>query len=169
MRWSRRISPRRCSIVSFAATGFSNACCPPAGRVDRELASGGGDQRQFAAEEFQRFGKALRHPQPLAPGHHRILRNAGSRWRRLDDRVGGAFMGVAEHGKQRQPIPVIDRVVAPDTARNIPAIEAEKLVELESREVEGPPPRRPKILEKQYRRTLPAHRRPSLLVPMTVF
>src|SRR5882672_1015096 len=74
-------------------------------------------------------------------------------------------MGVAKHRKQRQPVAVIDRVIAPYAAGDVPAIETEELIEFGPRKIEGAATRRPKIPERQHCCSFSAHRRPSLLAP----
>ena len=61
-------------------------------------------------------------------------------------------MGVAKHREQRHAVAVVDRVVAPHAAGNVPAVEAEKLVEFVAGEIQRPV-LRPIIRERQHRRT----------------
>jgi hypothetical protein len=75
-------------------------------------------------------------------------------------------MRVTEHREQRHSIAVIDCVIAPNPARDVPAIEAEKLVQLEAREIYRSV-FRPIIAEGKHRRTIPAHRCPSSFAAVT--
>src|SRR5205814_6569059 len=111
-------------------------------------------------EELQGFGQTRREAQPLAPTLDNEL--GGSSWcpGGLYDAVGRRFVGMAENREQRHAVAVVDRIIAPHSAGNMPAVEAEKLVEFVAGEIQRPV-LRPIIGECQHRRTFSAHRYPS--------
>lgn len=95
-------------------------------------------QAEPRLKEIQRISEAGGDAEPLPPALHAKLGRA-RRWRRsLDDAVRWRLMGVTEHREQRHSIAMIDRVVAPNAARNVSAIEAEKLVQLTACEIYRP-------------------------------
>src|SRR5260370_39881575 len=124
------------------------------------LARLGGHEAEAHAEKVQRLGEASRDAQPLPSALDDELARACRRRRSLDDAVGGRFMGVTEHRKQRHPIAMVDRIVAPHAALDMTAVEAEKLVQLGAGEKQRPLPR-PIVAEGQHSRILSAPRYPS--------
>ena len=66
-------------------------------------------------------------------------------------------MGVAEHREQRHAVAVVDRVIAPNAARDVPAVEAEQLVQFGTGEIQRSA-LRPIIPQRQHRRTFSGHR-----------
>src|SRR5437763_2807672 len=115
-----------------------------------------GNDRELGAEEIDCIAKAPRDPQPLAPAEHNEfgrMRGGGG----FHDRIGGAFMGVAEHRKERLSVAMVDRIITPDAARDIAAVEPEELARLGAREVQGAAPASI-IPEWQDRRLVADHR-----------
>src|SRR5207237_10861485 len=62
--------------------------------------------------------------------------------------------------KQRLPVAVVDRVIAPYAARDAAAVEPQQLVQFGAREIQRAA-RTPIIPERQHRRIVAEHRRPS--------
>ena len=69
-------------------------------------------------------------------------------------------MGVAEHREQRLSVAMVDRIIAPDAAGDIAAVEPEELVQLGAREIQGAA-RAAKIAERQTVALLPIIARSS--------
>src|SRR5204863_1676494 len=115
----------------------------------------------------ERIAEAARDTQPLTAAQHGELWRVGRRRSGLDDRVGGAFMGMAEYRKQRLAIAVVDRVVAPYAARDVAAVESQQLVQLGAREIQRAAPA-PIIPEGQHRRIVADHRRPSSVAAVII-
>src|SRR6185437_1965809 len=89
-----------------------------------------------------------------ATAQNRVFRATAAA--RLGDRVGGAFLRVAEDRKQREAVSVVDGAVAQNTAHHVAAVNAQELVQFGSAEIKGLS-LRPIILQGKDRRTLPAH------------
>src|SRR5947207_11850826 len=124
-----------------------------------------GNERELGAEEIDCIAKAARDPQPLAPAEHNEfgrMRGGGG----FHDRIGGAFMGVAEHRKERLSVAMIDRIITPDAACDIAAVEPEELVQLGAREVQGAAPA--SIIPEWQDRRLVADHRPDSSIAAAV-
>ena len=120
----------------------------------------GEDEGEPGLKELQGFRQAGRDAQPLTPALDNEL--GGASWcpGGFYDAVGGGFMRMAKNREQRHAVAMVDRIIAPHAAGNMPAVEAEKLVEFVAGEIQRPM-LRPVIRERQHRRTFPAHRYPS--------
>jgi hypothetical protein len=92
-------------------------------------------QAEPRLKKIQRISEAGGDAEPLPPALHTKLGRARRCRRSFDDAVRWRLMGVTEHREQGHAIAMIDRVVAPNTARNVSAIEAEKLVQLKACEI----------------------------------
>src|SRR5947209_16245972 len=110
------------------------------------------DEAKPGLKELQGFGQTRRDAQPLAPALDNEL--GGSSWcpGGLYDAVSRGFVSVAKNREQRHAVAVVDRIIAPHAAGNMPAVEAEKLVEFVAGEIQRPM-LCPEIRERQHRRT----------------
>src|SRR6516165_7486031 len=113
-------------------------------------------QTEAHPKEIQGISEGRANAEPLPPALHGKLGRARRCRRGLNDAVHRRLMSMTEHREQRHSIAMIDRVVAPNPSRHVPAIEAEKLVQLEACEIYRSV-FRPIIAEGKHRRTLPAH------------
>src|ERR1700746_1035213 len=102
----------------------------------RRLPGLGQDRAEPGLKVLQCFGEAVRDAQPLPPALHDKLGRARLSRGRFDDAVSRCFMRVAKNGEQRHPVAMVDRVIAPHAASNMPTVEAEKLVKLMAGEIQ---------------------------------
>jgi hypothetical protein len=114
-------------------------------------------ERQLRAEIVERLGQGAAGSHALAAAEDRELGLAADA-RRLDDRVQRALVRVAEDREQRLPVAVVDRVIAPNPANDVPAVQAEKLIELLAGKIQRPPNAAAIVAEGQHRRVLAEHR-----------
>jgi hypothetical protein len=126
----------------------------------------GEDEAEPGLEELEGFGQARRGTQPLAPALNKEL--GRPIWRRggFYYAVGGRFVGVTKNREQRHAVAVVDRIIAPHAAGNMPAVKAEELVEFVAGEIQRAM-LCPEIRECQHRRTFSAHRYPSPFAAVT--
>jgi len=122
-------SMTRPSPATYNATELRFAAGPDA--AGASLAGLGDDESGAGLEELQNFGEASRGLQPLPS----TLNNELGRARRFDHAVGWQLVRVAEHRKQGDSVAMVDRVISPIPASDMPAIETEELVQLGPREI----------------------------------
>jgi len=155
-------------LIGKPLAGYFNATgAPPPKPPLFALSRFGNDQAEpWRLEEFEGFGEAARDAQLLPPALHNELGRPIRRRSSLDDAVRRCLVSVPKNRKYRHTVPVIDRIVAPNPARDMPAVKTEKQVQFEASEVQRPV-LRPIIPERQHHRTFSAHCCPSRFVVVT--
>jgi hypothetical protein len=126
----------------------------------------GDDKAEPRLKKFQRLGEVARRTQPLPPALYNEFGRACLRRSGLDDSVNRCLMSVAKDREKGHSRSVVDRIISPDATGDMPAVEAEKLVEFVAGEVQRSV-LCPIIRERQHRRTFPAHHYPSSVAAVT--
>jgi|SRR5215469_1728833 len=115
-----------------------SGCVAPSGHHAPEIARSAGfsdDEGEACLEELQGFREAASDPQLLSSGLHDKFGRPCCRRSGLYDAVGWGFVCVTEHREQSPSVTIIDRIIAPDTACDIPAVKAKQLIQLRACEI----------------------------------
>jgi hypothetical protein len=97
-----------------------------------------GAPAEAALEDGHDFRERLAAGKALATAQQDEVAEAAGR--RLDDGIKSAFLGVAEDGEESRAVTLVDGIVAPLAARDLAAVKAKQLVELDSAEKNRPRP-----------------------------